>query len=855
MLKKLRNRFIACFMIIAIVFVIVGVQLGNLTMAQGDDLATQSEERTVRSLTLKGSRGKITDITGIPLAYDEISYNVEFTRDPSKNTTTDRAYYTDVLVQTINMIEQNGGTVIDTFNIVRNDDGSFAFDFGVKNEESKKTREENWRENMFVSTKPEVGADMIYRDLRDRYRIPEEYTYEQARKLLSIWQEVQLSSYKAYVPTVIAKNIPMDTVAIIEANSANLDGIGVAAASTRVYPKDSVAAHIIGNTGRMVDENVIKEMEAKGYSQDDTMGTSGIEATQEAFLTGNSKERQGKREVEVNSKGKVIQELSYTPPTQGNDVMLTINLDMQMALEKYLENNVKKVYDLQLEKYYEAPQEYDESVSLKSRKGDATLDKINLAKSGAAVVMDVHTGDVLAMANYPSYDLNIFAKGISEADMKALSEDPAAPLFNKAIASKGIPGSIFKMVTGMGGLMEGEITGSDIINDEGEFSVDVAESYVGTKPACWVRPDFSAHQDNQTITKALSRSCNYFFFEVATRLGIDRLVDWADRFGLMTKTNIELTGEQSGQVGNQSVLYDPNKTIGEQKTAHPKLVRNQILNQLTSYGEDRNVQYDKELLEQTADELVALISLNKYALGPEIRNILYEKMEIPATISQRDGYDTTINQYLTQLMWNATRTALTGIGTDITAVTPIGVARYVSALVNGGYVYDAHIVDSIVDANGNVVQKTEPQVWSKIDAPQEYFDLIKQGMKEVVSAEDGGTAGKSFSEWKYKDQIGGKTGTGKVSKDVDLENNAWFVAFAPYDNPEIAVVSYIPNGLGGNYAIDTAKDIIEYYLDGKNELPTAVQPTANALLNENVAPPKATASPAPTDEAPTGNVE
>jgi penicillin-binding protein 2 len=245
----------------------------------------QSEDKKVRELTLKGSRGQIMDITGIPLAYDQSSFDVEFTRDPSKSTNTDKAYYTDVLIKAIDVIERNGGQVIDTFSIKKGDDGGFYFDFGITNPEDVAKREENWRSNMFVSDKS--TADVIYRDLRNRYRIPEEYTYEQARKLLSIWQESQLSSYRAYVPVKIAKNVPMETVAIIESMSAELDGISVAESSTRIYPKDDVAAHIIGYMGKMVDKTTIDEMTAKGYSQDDTIGITGIENTMESFLAGN----------------------------------------------------------------------------------------------------------------------------------------------------------------------------------------------------------------------------------------------------------------------------------------------------------------------------------------------------------------------------------------------------------------------------------------------------------------------------------------------------------------------------------------------------------------------------------------
>ncbi len=842
MLRKLRNRFLISFLLIAVIFFSVGVQLGNLTMAQNDELTTQSEDRKVRTISLKGSRGQIMDISGIPLAYDQSSYNVEFTRDPSKNTQTDKAYYTDILIKTVKLLEEHDGTIVDTFNIYRQEDGSFKFDFGVTNPEAHASREENWRSNMFVNSKSE--PDVIYRDLRTRYRIPEEYTYEQARPLLSIWQEVQLSSYRAYVPVVVAKNVTMEAVAVLEAQSNDLDGISIAESSTRVYPKDDIACHIVGYTGRMVDEATIKEMEAKGYSQDDKIGITGIEATMEQYLTGNSKDRQGQRKVEVNSRGKVITELENTHATQGDNVMLTIDLDLQMVAEDAIEANVKKVYEEQVAQYYETPDKYDDTNAIKStnRKGATTLDRMNLAQSGALVVMDVHTGDIKAMASYPGYDLNIFEKGLSTADWKALDEDPAKPLFNFAIASKGIPGSIFKMVTAMGGLMEGAITEESTISDEGEYKKDVAEGAIGigSLPKCWVDPDFDKHQ-NLTLENALKVSCNYFFFETANRMGIEKLAYWGEQFGLDTKTNVELTGEATGQIGSPDVLYNPDKPVNQQKTSLPKLVRDRILGYLKTYGEERNISYPAELLEETADELVELAANPSTQLGPQIRAILSEKMEIPETMAKRFGWAEEINISLTELKWNSIRTASAGIGAEFTSITPIAVARYVSALVNGGKVYNAHVVDSVIDANGNVVEDMEPEVWATIDAPQEYFDIIKLGMRDAVSAEDGGTATDALKDWKYTSQIGGKTGTGKVTREIDLENNAWFVAFAPYDDPEIAVVSYIPNGWAGLKAIDAAKDVIEYYLDGKAETPDATLPSTNSLVEEN--PPAETTAP------------
>ena len=853
MFKKFKNRFFAGLAIMLAVFIMLGAGLGNLTLSQGGDLVTASEDKKIRTIALKGTRGQITDATGIPLAYDESSYDIQFVKDPTRNSTTDKAYYTDVLIQAIDLIEKSGGTTIDTFSIKRNEDGTFGFDFGDISAEAVATREENWRKNMFVGK--ETPVDVLYRDLRTRYRIPEEYTYEQARKLLSIWQEVQLTSYRAYLPVTISKSVQMDTVSAIEAKSDSLDGIQVGESSTRIYPKDEVAAHIVGYMGKMNDESTLKEYtEEKGYAQDDLIGASGIESSMEQYLTGNAKEKQGQRVVEVNSRGKVIQERSYTAPTNGYNVRLTIDLQFQQVVEKALQKNVDEVYDFQISHYNEKREEYDASEKVQnalkssSRKGDSDLEKMNLAKSGAAVVMDVKTGRVLAMANYPSYDANIFTGGISQELMDEFNNNPARPLFNNAIGSKGIPGSIFKMVTGMAGLAEGAITLNTTVDDKGPYPLDAEEkkqeNITGHIPECWVAPDFAAHS-NQTIVEGLENSCNYFFYTVADRLAqttnsTDTLSQWGEKFGLTSSTGIELPGEAVGQVGNQSVLYDPSKPIytlnsegvevSAQKTSLPLLVRDTLITYLRGIGEKRNISYSDDQLKAAAEKLVEAqgADLTNPEMGPQIRAILSEELQIPEKVSNQQGWDNDINSYLGELRWNKRRTIVTGIGADTTSITPIAAARYISALVNGGDVFEAHIVDSVVDDNGNVIEEQDPVVFNHIDAPQEYFDAIKEGMTKVV-AEEGGTASKAFEGWKYKDELIGKTGTGQVSG-IDLENNAWFVAAAPRENPEIAVVIYIPNGYGGSQAIPAAKDIIEYYLDGKTEEGATTLPQGNTLL-------------------------
>ena len=141
----------------------------------------------------------------------------------------------------------------------------------------------------------------------------------------------------------------------------------------------------------------------------------------------------------------------------------------------------------------------------------------------------------------------------------------------------------------------------------------------------------------------------------------------------------------------------------------------------------------------------------------------------------------------------------------------------------------------MIDSNGNIVEEREPRVYSRLDVDESILEIVKEGMREVVSDEDGGGAAAAFEDWKYKNTseqswMGGKTGTGKVVNDVDLENNAWFVAFAPYDDPEIAVVIYIPNGLSGASASSAVRDIVEYYLDKELEPVSDTVPVPDSIV-------------------------
>ena len=170
---------------------------------------------------------------------------------------------------------------------------------------------------------------------------------------------------------------------------------------------------------------------------------------------------------------------------------------------------------------------------------------------------------------------------------------------------------------------------------------------------------------------------------------------------------------------------------------------------------------------------------------------------------------TNIVSLLGQLKFGMVDTMIAGIGQSVTAVTPIAVARYLSALVNGGNVYEAHVVDRVIDEEGNTVYEKEPTLVAQTGVTQEVTDAVKHGMQQAIQY---GSVSSRFRGYKYRTQIGGKTGTAQVS-DIDVEDNSWFMCFAPYDDPEIVVVIYIPNGYSSSYCVEPAKQIVQYYLD------------------------------------------
>lgn len=767
-----------------------------------DAYASRASSKSTKTITVYGKRGTIYDHNMVPLAYDETSYDVTFYRDPTKSSEADRSNYTQVLIDVIRLIESNGKTTVNDFWMKKDEDGIWRFNSGSSSEAVERSREKQWRSNFYMTS---IEEEMLWPTLLEKYCIPDDLDEETTVKVLALWQESRMNAFNS-MPVTIAYNVGFETVSEIEAKSMELDGVDITESSTRVYPQGSVACHVTGYISK-ISARTLETYQQQGYPNNAFIGSDGVEYSLEDQLTPYISYRQGSREVEINTRGKVVRELDYTPPTDGNSVVLTIDVGLQKVMTEALEDTIE---DIHAEQVYQMSRNHwqrtNEEILAKYEENDW---EISLAESGAMVAMDPYSGKILGMISYPDYDLSMFNGGQVNNAMWNEVLEKNDPLYNRAISTRDAPGSIFKMVTALGGLAEGAITPETRITDIGGFYKTNS-----TNPAkCWISNENRYKHTEQTVVEAIKNSCNYFFYETSYRLGVTKLYQWAAALGLTSKTNIELPGESTPIVGNQQMLYDPEKSLNAQETAKPLLTYNSIHELIMDISAERNTEFSEELVDDVIFSLmnIAISYDSKQDWYLPIRECLQYDLGLPRSYITNHYLVNTVVTYLQDIFWVPNETIMDGIGQSITQVTPVSVARYVSAIVNGGTVYDAQIVDKIIAADGTIVLEKEPVVANQITTDPQYFDLIREGMQDVTSSEDGGTAGKYFKDKEYL-KIAGKTGTSQRTE-LDVENNAWMVAYAPYDDPKIVVVCYVQNGYSGAYVSNALIEVIEYYLD------------------------------------------
>ena len=581
---------------------------------------TESYQAAVRATSIvttyqSGTRGTITDRYGNVLAYDETTYNVKFYRDPDKTSPVDSARYTHSLMEAIRIIEAAGGTIEEHFYIRLNNDGTYRYDFGVTSESAIASRKKNFVEACRFSD-PDITPERAYLILRESWQIPDDMPYDEAKKIMSIRQDAVLNSWHAYEGVVIAYDVNLSVVTELDMLQSELVGVQTEMSGRRIYPYQDTACHLIGYMSKQVTTDMTNlgysfdsfapfvdgertdNLLQLGYSYSDLIGVAGLEKSCEAYLTSHLISRQGTTTIEKTRTGSIVDVLGKTVPQGGLTVQTTLDIELQQVVEQALVHNIEETRLTQEEKL-----EKDWKKYAKLREDPST---IATAATGAIVVLGAKTGEVLAMASYPTYDPNVFTDGVDTQELEMLFGDNSnQPTLNRAIAIRTAPGSAFKMATGFAGLMEGAITTSTTISDRSPyyyFVDDPTTKVTANAPSCWTTTP--GKHANLNLSRALAVSCNYFFFTVADRVGIKKLAYWAGQLGLEGTTGVELPGELSVQVGGQGARYDNTKPLSQQTSSIPRLIYNEIFGLLKRVTKEVDRQVSDETLSACAIRLL-----------------------------------------------------------------------------------------------------------------------------------------------------------------------------------------------------------------------------------------------------------
>lgn len=664
-------RYNIITILVYIVGIVLIVQLFNLQIVNGKEYRETSNTRLSRETVVKAARGSIKDRTGNLLVTTKMGFNVDLYK-----TKIDTATLNKTILNTIRILESNKDKYINNLPIKVN-----PFEFENQDEETQK----KWKKGNDINEN--ATAEECFYSLKKEYRIEQEDISE-AYKIMVVRYEIARNGYSSIRPVTIAKDVSRASAVKLGEQSIYFPGISATTEPLVSYPSGSLASHILGYVGNITQAELDGREDTYGIN--DVIGKVGIQYVFEEYLRGQN----GIKQLDMSVDGNITDEYITKEAVAGSDVILTIDANLQATTEKALANNIKKI-------------------------ASGGFSKTSEAKAGAAVVMNVKTGEILAMASYPDYEPELFVNGISQ---KKLDEyNKGDNIFNRAISGVYAPGSTFKMITAIAGLETGAITPTEKINDVGVYKK-------AHEPACWIWNSYGMTHGWLNVTDAIIHSCNYFFYEVGYRVTIDNIAKYAKYYGLGQKTNVELPMEEEGVVATR----DKAKERGDE--------------------------------------------------------------------------------------WQIGETLSAAIGQSYNSYTPIQMAKYISMLANGGKPIDVSIVKSVIDVNGNQISKEEitkfvnaklgleKQEKEDLNIKKENLEAILKGMKGVTS-EEGGTAYSTFADFNI--ELGGKTGSAQT--DVNGKVNGWFVGFAPYDEPEVAVVVLVENAGSGSYTAEVARDILQEY--------------------------------------------
>ena len=695
-MKKLvsSGRLFAFGALVVTLIALCVVTLYKLQIIEGAAYYEESQNNQASNQTVTAARGNILDRYGRVLVSNRECYNLKIsdTRLFSDEVEDPNA----VILEMINMVEAAGETYIDDLPITKEP----PFEY------TDMTALQRTLLTAYLDSKgldEDTTAVELMSYFRTRYDIANSYNAEEMRKIASVRYALNVRYSINTNPYVFVEDASIDLISDLMGVVGNV--VEVETSYVREY-NTQYAAHILGYVQAMSEEDMEKyrpQDENSGYDYDTKVGRDGVEYTFEDWLHGTN----GTARVTRTASGTITSTVYTEDPVPGNHVYLTIDIQLQEAVERILETGI---YELQLKR--------DEDNAKYTMEGK--LDEVREdIQGGAIVVVDVKTGEPLAIASYPTFDLSSIIEDYSD-----LLEAENDPLFNRALNGAYEPGSTFKPCTAIAGLTENIINTETQIECTGLFTKYADQGYA---PACWIytQTDGQLTHGYDNVTEAIKDSCNVFFYTVADNLGIRKLMEYAKNFGLGESTGIELS-ETTGNMANP----------------------------------DNHLNYDVD-------------------------------------------------------SWVDGDTVQAGIGQSDSMFTPLQLAEYCAAIANGGTRHSAAILKSVrsYDYSRQLYQK-ETEVLSTVDSADYNWAAIQRGMylmaNDITSSSS--TVYYALSNYSYNGvslPVAAKTGTSQLGE--DKTNNAIFMCYAPFDDPEIAIAIVVERGQSGANLSKMARNVLDAY--------------------------------------------
>lgn len=478
--QEKKTRFYAIIAIFSCLFLVFGIRLINIQLVNGDKYASKVASSTATTV-VKATRGQILDRNGVVLVGNRQGNDIIFDASsfPSFSQQEKR---NEIILSLVNLFEQNGEAWINELPIELDENGNYRFIEDRDGDISKLKSRDMLHLNKYAT------ADDCMNEIVDRYSLAD-YSKADTLKIASVCINMKSNVFNTANPYTFAQDTSDRLVSVIKENSEFYKGVDVQITTYREYKNGAIAPHIIGVTGP-IDAEEYEKLKDKGYAMDDIVGKSGIEKVFEEHLKGTN----GVKTVITHSDG--TQETIVEGLKNGDNIVLSIDANMQLTAQNALQR---------------------------------VCDSLSTANSGggAVVVMNCKTGEVLAMASYPSYDLSTYYD-----DYTSLATNANSPLFNRATLSVYAPGSTAKVSTAIACLEEG------LINADSTKYCGYDYPFLGHNFVCQIS------HENRTLNvrTALQDSCNSFFYYYGgEELGIDKMNMYREMLGLGQPTGIEIS--------------------------------------------------------------------------------------------------------------------------------------------------------------------------------------------------------------------------------------------------------------------------------------------------------------------------